>query len=137
MNLEQLLHPELLNENELRNVLNERFIRVDNMEHLSKDELLNLFYRIATPLQQRTRNDNRKVNGEQITAPTFATKTNKLLQKPTTENENCNKKIKLCNNKLNNSVNHKVHLKRTYDNKSVTDNDVPTSKKARQKICWP
>lgn len=100
-----------------------------------------MFYRVATPLQQRTRNDNnRKVNGEQNTVETnasFAAKTNKLLQQPMTDNENCNKKIKLCNNNVDNSVNHKVHLKRTYDNRNISDNGVSTNKKARQKICWP
>lgn len=101
------------------------------MEHLNKEQLLSLFYRVVTPKQQRT--NNRRLSGSNSAA--------------TQHQETLNNKIKNTNgsdyaicehNQTNGMVNNscdKISLKRSSN--CERDNDEPRAKKVRQKICWP
>ncbi|XP_023727696.1 ashwin isoform X2 [Cryptotermes secundus] len=55
-----LLQPELLNETALKQILELRCVKLQNMNSMSKAQLVEIFYRIATPLPQRIYKDNRR-----------------------------------------------------------------------------
>lgn len=99
------------------------------MGAMSKDQLLNLFNRVITPLQQRV---SRRIPTNEV-PPTQHISLNRNRTQPQT-NENA-KKIKLSTeNTTSVDFTAKVYLKRKNSNENI---EVSPSKKVRQRICWP
>ncbi|KDR22614.1 ashwin-like [Zootermopsis nevadensis] len=55
-----LLQPELLNETALKQILESRCVKLQNLNFLSKAQLVKIFYQVAVPLPQREYKDNRR-----------------------------------------------------------------------------
>lgn len=55
-----LLQPELLSETALKQILELRCMKLQNMNSMSKAQLVEIFYRVAAPLPQRNYKDNRR-----------------------------------------------------------------------------
>lgn len=57
---DRLMHPELMSESELREILENRCIDFNNYQNLSRSKLIELYNRIALPLPQRQSDDAEK-----------------------------------------------------------------------------
>ncbi|XP_032669071.1 PH domain-containing protein DDB_G0275795-like isoform X2 [Odontomachus brunneus] len=60
----ELTHPELLSDNQLRELLNNSCIDTLNLKNLCKNELLEMYRRISMPLPQRQRGSVKTLNAE-------------------------------------------------------------------------
>ncbi|XP_069689831.1 ashwin-like [Periplaneta americana] len=55
-----LFQPELLNETLLRQILEQRCVKLQSMNTMTKAQLVEIFYRVAVPLPQRIYKENRR-----------------------------------------------------------------------------
>ncbi|XP_023943041.2 ashwin [Bicyclus anynana] len=55
---EMLLHPELLTNEQLIQIIQERHLRVQNLHRMARDELLDLFHQFCVPYGQRKYKDS-------------------------------------------------------------------------------
>ncbi|XP_068633896.1 ashwin-like [Battus philenor] len=150
---DMLLHPELLTNEQLMAIIQERQLRVPNMAVLPRDELLELFHHYCVPYGQRKYRDTgrgKMLNRSRHMSPESSPKL-------TLNNDNNNRK-------LGHSVTERLkpppdllsgHMKRIkLDNKVEITNDInlfkrkmsidnapvpeaPPNKKERKPILWP
>ncbi|CAK1585143.1 unnamed protein product [Parnassius mnemosyne] len=150
---DMLLHPELLTNQQLMSIIQERHLRVPNMETIARDELLELFHHYCVPYGQRKYRDSgrgKMLNKARHVSPEHTSRLNLL-------NDNQNRKLSHALNdrlkpppdllsghmkriKLENKVaitndvnNHK--RKMSIDSSPVSD--APPYKKERKPITWP
>ncbi|CAH0720214.1 unnamed protein product, partial [Brenthis ino] len=163
---ELLLHPELLSNGQLIQIIQERHLRVENLHNMRRDELLDLFHQFCVPYGQRRYRDSgrgkilnkvRNVSPEQFktlntfqnstTTTTTTTKLNRKrlhsdcerLKRPPDILSGQMKRIKLDNSDSNNTVNDEnKKSKRKMSIDAVTPSLENTAvKKERKLITWP
>ncbi|XP_028042209.1 ashwin-like isoform X2 [Bombyx mandarina] len=55
---EMLLHPELLSNEQLTHIIEQRHLRIDGIEKMPRDDLLDLFHQYCVPYGQRKYRDS-------------------------------------------------------------------------------
>ncbi|VVC87073.1 unnamed protein product [Leptidea sinapis] len=150
-----LLHPELMNNQQLIYIIEERQLRVPNIEKLSRDELLTIFHQFCVPYGQRKYRDSGRgkiLNKSRNLTPENSPpkiniaygrpeherilhRTHNDILKPTPDLLSGHmKRIKLDSlSVLSNG--DKFKRKLSIDNMVVTDS--PPPKKERKQITWP
>ncbi|CAH2046871.1 unnamed protein product, partial [Iphiclides podalirius] len=150
---DMLLHPELLTNEQLISIIQERHLRVPNMESMHRDELLEIFHQYCVPYGQRKYRDSGRGK--------ILNKTRHISPEPTRKLNMFND---IQNRKQSNSFNERLkpppdllsgHIKRIkIENKIVITNDnnnfkrkiaidslpiseIPPMKKERKPITWP
>ncbi|CAH2243595.1 ashwin-like [Pararge aegeria] len=157
---EMLLHPELLTNEQLIQIIQERHLRVQNLHRMARDELLDLFHQFCVPYGQRKYRDSgrgkilnkiRHSNPEPVVLFNTFNDSNvsrKSLRspceriKPPPDLLSCHmKRIKLDNklqNHLSQNFDINVHKRKmSVDLESCEVVSSPPAKKEKKLITWP
>lgn len=101
----------------------------------TRDQLLEIFYRVVSPKEQRISTRDRRISGANNILRLNRNSTEFLKGNPATVTKSTNSvKCAMMENCLNNEANRK-QLKRSLGSEKI--NDEPVLKKVRQRICWP
>nr|AGC92725.1 ashwin-like protein [Heliconius erato] len=155
---EMLLHPELLSNEQLIQILQERHLRVENLQRMRRDELLDLFHQFCVPYGQRRYRDSgrgkvlnktRNISPELVTTyNTFDNKSMIKINRKTLHSDSDRlkpppdtlsgqmKRIKLENN-LTSTDNISKNKRRMSVDAVTTDLGCTPIKKERKPITWP
>ncbi|XP_034829033.1 ashwin-like [Maniola hyperantus] len=156
---EMLLHPELLTNEQLMQIIQERHLRIQNLHRMARDELLDLFHQFCVPYGQRKYRDSGRgkvLNKVRPSSPEPVVKLNtfnynsvskKSLHspcerlKPPPDLLSCHmKRIKLDNQAQNNkypSFSINVNKRKMSVDAVSPVMDSPPPKKDRKLITWP
>ncbi|KAG5682831.1 hypothetical protein PVAND_012155 [Polypedilum vanderplanki] len=123
MDNNDLLHPNLLRNDQLVQIIRERQLNINNLENLSRYELLELFKKYILPKPQRLKKGcNSKL--QEVSS------TNHLVNKV--------KRIKINHTASNNSCQvHHIELRDTNLKRNHEDHNAIDNKPKRQRIQWP
>uniref|UniRef100_A0A2A4K790 Ashwin n=1 Tax=Heliothis virescens TaxID=7102 RepID=A0A2A4K790_HELVI len=152
---DMLLHPELLSNEQLICIIQERHLRVSNLRHMRRDELLDIFHHYCVPYGQRKYRDSGRgklLNKNRPPSPEPAKNLNRTNQEVKQSNQNHERlkpppecmssftkrfKIETTITPISNKDFVSVN-KRKMSVESVTvSNDCPPPKKERKPITWP
>ncbi|XP_050348528.1 ashwin-like [Nymphalis io] len=153
---DMLLHPELLSNEQLIQVIQERHLRINNLQIKARDELLDLFHQFCVPYGQRKYRDSGRgkilnevrmsnaesaknldlINNNYINNRKKTYSNSERLKPPSDLLSGQMKRIKLdCNNIAFNNSNY---YKRKMSIDGVSSSiDSPPIKKERKAITWP
>lgn len=150
---EMLLHPELLSNEQLTYIIQERHLRIPNLENMRRDELLDVFHNYCVPYGQRKYRDSgrgRMLNKTRPMSPETPTKLDVMLQEyKKSTNPGCTrlkpppdllsghmKRIKIESSETPIKIQNYSKRKMSVDNISPVT-DCPPPKKERKPITWP
>ncbi|XP_013191662.1 ashwin [Amyelois transitella] len=153
---EMLLHPELLSNEQLILIIQERHLRMPDMERLPRDELLEIFHHYCVPYGQRKYRDSgrgRILNKTRQTSPDPKTKLNsqinsqsrklmhpwpseRLKPPPEVMSGHC-KMIKLEAKFSSTTINNDSSKRKSSIESAFPRNESPPTKKVRNPITWP
>ncbi|XP_014356899.2 ashwin [Papilio machaon] len=149
---EMLLHPELLTNEQLVTIIQQRHLRVSNIDTMTRDDLLELFHHYCVPYGQRKPRDSgrgKALSRCRHTSPeppvkmglasdnqnkNFSHMLNKRLKPPPDLLSGHMKRIKLDTKKINNDFDT---LKRKMSVDSSPVCEAPPHKKEKKLITWP
>ncbi|CAB3254315.1 unnamed protein product [Arctia plantaginis] len=156
ISFEMLLHPELLTNEQLIYVIQERHLRIPNIERMERDEILQIFHHYCVPYGQRKYRDSgrgRLLNRARPTSPESPSKLHTMVsQCNKNTNPHCNrlkpppdllsghmKRIKLENTTTPTNTRRNINeIKRKMSIDSMPPaTDSPPPKKERKPITWP
>ncbi|KPJ05156.1 PREDICTED: uncharacterized protein LOC106116821 [Papilio xuthus] len=149
---DMLLHPELLTNEQLTTIIQQRHLRVPNMDSMTRDDILELFHHYCVPYGQRKHRDSGR--GKALSRGRHVSPEPPVKVGLASDNKNNNnvshmlskrlkppdllsghmKRIKLDNKKINNESDT---FKRKISVDSTLVCEAPPHKKEKKLITWP
>lgn len=152
---DMLLHPELLTNEQLICIIQERHLRVSNLRHMRRYELLDIFHHYCVPYGQRKYRDSGRgklLNKNRPLSPEPTKKLNKINQEVKQNNLNRDRlkpppecmssftkrfKIETTITPISNKDCYSVNKRKMSVDSVTVTNDCPPQKKERKPITWP